>query len=134
MDTPLPSPNDIDELLSFLPSFLETGEQAIAEWKGGTTDADGVLSLPWPVYSPLVERFFTAASEPCWNDRQYDPSRTKQMLDDSEFVATASLDQVKTMLTYCVRGERFCDGHWGGMIREGHILRLLQRLQKLSES
>ena len=35
------------------------------------------------------------------------------------------------MLTFCVRGERFCDGHWGAMVREGRIGAILHRLQQL---
>jgi hypothetical protein len=36
--------------------------------------------------------------------------------------------EIKTMLTFCLRGERFADGHWGEMIEAGHIRRLLERL------
>jgi hypothetical protein len=43
----------------------------------------------------------------------------------------ADLFQIKTMLAYCVRGERFCEGHWGEMIEGGHIRRLLERLGEL---
>jgi hypothetical protein len=35
------------------------------------------------------------------------------------------------MLTYVVRGERFCDGHWGAMVEGGQVRRLLQRLAEL---
>ena len=44
---------------------------------------------------------------------------------------SASLAQIKTMLTFCVRGERFCDGHWGAMVSEGRIGAILHRLSKL---
>ncbi len=53
------------------------------------------------------------------------------MLENEDIVKTASLAQVKTMLTYCVRGERFCEGHWAAMIEQGHIRRLLERLLEL---
>ena len=39
--------------------------------------------------------------------------------------------QIKTMLTYCVRGERFGDGHWAAMIEGGHVRRLLERLTEM---
>ena len=29
------------------------------------------------------------------------------------------------MITYFVRGERFCDGHWGYMIEGGYVRRIL---------
>ena len=46
---------------------------------------------------------------------------------------TASLAQIKTMLTFCVRGERFSDGHWGAMIAKVHIRRLLERLNEIKD-
>jgi hypothetical protein len=54
------------------------------------------------------------------------------MLRDVEFVKNSSLDQIKTMLTYCVRGERFCDGHWQVMVEGGYIRSLLERLSELA--
>jgi hypothetical protein len=53
------------------------------------------------------------------------------MIRDADITKNSSLDQVKTMLTYCVRGERFCDGHWGEMIESGIIRNLLERLKEL---
>ena len=32
------------------------------------------------------------------------------------------------MLTFCVRGERFSDGHWAEMIEKGYIRQLLEQL------
>ena len=54
------------------------------------------------------------------------------MIGDEEFVRSASLSQVKTMLTYCLRGERFADGHWGDMIERGYIRNILERIDQLS--
>jgi hypothetical protein len=53
------------------------------------------------------------------------------MLEDPAAVRRASIDQVRTMLTYCVRGERFSEGHWGAMIEQGHVQRLLERLTEI---
>jgi hypothetical protein len=53
------------------------------------------------------------------------------MLRDEKLVKTASLAQIKTMLTFCVRGERFSDGHWGEMIEKGYIRKLLGRLNDI---
>ena len=54
------------------------------------------------------------------------------MLKDEEFVKSASLSQIKTMLTFCVRGERFSDGHWAEMIENGYIRKILERINELS--
>ena len=54
------------------------------------------------------------------------------MLDDDGTVKTADLDQIKTMLTHCVRGERFCTGHWAAVIENGYVHRLLKGLKCIS--
>ena len=53
------------------------------------------------------------------------------MLKDESRVKTASLAEIKSMLTFCVRGERFSDGHWGEMIEKGYIRRVLERLNEI---
>jgi len=53
------------------------------------------------------------------------------MIKDEALIRTASLSQIKTMLTFCLRGERFSDGHWAQMIEKGHIRRLLERLNEI---
>jgi hypothetical protein len=53
------------------------------------------------------------------------------MLRDENIVKTASLEQIQTMLTFCIRGERFSDGHWGEMIERGYVRQLLERLNEI---
>jgi hypothetical protein len=53
------------------------------------------------------------------------------MLNDDKVIASADLSRIKIMLTFIVRGERFCDGHWGEMIRNGYVRILLERLKEL---
>jgi hypothetical protein len=53
------------------------------------------------------------------------------MLKDETRLKTASLHEIKSMLTFCVRGERFSDGHWGEMIEKGYIRRILERLNEI---
>jgi len=64
-------------------------------------------------------------------DFDYVPQEAGRMLEDPALVRRASIDEIKTMLTYCVRGERFCEGHWGAMIEGGHVRRLLERLKEI---
>jgi hypothetical protein len=87
--------------------------------------------MPYPIYDPQVTAFFAAAGQACWADYGYHPAEAAQMLTDPQFVAQANLPQLKTMLTYCVRGERFSDGFWGKLITSGKIEQLLQRLMIL---
>jgi hypothetical protein len=125
--TSLPTLQDIEELTAFLPRLYAEGFVPIVSWGGGEKLKDGAYSMHYPNYDSLVEEFFNAVRG-AWVDYEYDPERAYQMLKDEQAVKTASLLQIKSMLTFCVRGERFSDGHWGAMIEKGYIRRLLERL------
>jgi len=53
-------------------------------------------------------------------DYGYDPHAAGRLLMNEDAVRTADLPQIKAMLTYCVRGERFGEGHWAAMVEGGH--------------
>jgi hypothetical protein len=128
--TPLPTLQQIEELTAYLPRLYVEGFSPVIQWYGGK-QGDGTFTLPYPEYDPLVNEFFSVAANECWRDYEYDIDRAYQMLKDENLVKTASLDQIKSMLTFCVRGERFSDGHWGEMIEKGFIRRLLERLNEI---
>lgn len=131
MKTRRPTSQEIAELVSFLPRLYGDGFEAIKNWHGETEIEEGVFSPPWPRYDAVVDEFFRVASKECWCDYDYRPQDAGRMIEDADFIQTADLAQIKTMLTFVVRGERFCDGHWGTMIKGGHIRRLLERLAEL---
>jgi hypothetical protein len=122
---------EVDELISFLPRLYRDGFTPVRRWHGGTRGEGGVRTMPWPEYDPVVQEFFRAASGECWRDYGYRPEDARRMLEDEDAVKAADLAQIRTMLTYCVRGERFHDGHWGDVIERGHVRRLLERLAEL---
>lgn len=128
MNTPNPTQQEIKELVAFLPLLCKPGFSPVKKWHGGDTDDDGVMTMPWPDYDPIVTEFIKIAGGECWTDPEYLAKSAGKMLDDEGAVKSADLDQIKTMLTFCVRGERFCTGHWGNVIENGYVRRLLQRL------
>jgi hypothetical protein len=127
----MPTDQDIAELLSFLPKLTVDGFRPIRRWTGGRRIDEKTFVMSWPEYDEVVEEFVKVASRDCWCDYDYVPADAGRMLYDPETVGTATLAQLKTMLTYCIRGERFCDGHWGEMIEEGHVERLLRRVAEI---
>lgn len=127
-ETPLPTLGEMDELIAFLPRLYAEGYAPVKQWHGGVVEPDGMMRMPYPEYDEVVIAFYRAAAAECWRDYGYSPERAWQMLADHEAIKTSSLPQIKTMLTFCVRGERFSDGHWEEMIERGHIRRLLERL------
>lgn len=84
-------------------------------------DKNDVPTWPFPEYEEIVEKFFQTASKECWTDYDYTPEKAGQMLENENIIENADISQIKTMLTFCVRGERFCDGHWAEMIENGNI-------------
>lgn len=80
-----------------------------------------------------MKEFFALASQPHWMDYGYEPAAAAALVHDDSGIARASLDEITTMLTFCVRGERFCDGHWAEMISAGRIGAILSRLQQLRD-
>jgi hypothetical protein len=90
--------------------------------------------MPAPVCAPDVLGFFRLSGQPCWRDARYDPAEPRRMVVDVKPIERASLARIKTMLTHCVRGERFCDGHWDAMLRSCRITAILRRLAVLRES
>jgi hypothetical protein len=118
---------DIDALLAFLPRFEKPGRE-FTKWRGGEKSGDAV-TMPFPVYDEDVEEFFGLIGQHGFIDYGYNPEDAARMLADEEFVKRASLEQVKAMLTYCTRGERFCDGHRESLLMGGQIVALLRRLE-----
>jgi hypothetical protein len=123
----------IDELLRFLPLFDVPGRKYVKEWAGGEATPDGAIIIPYPVYCDDVLEFFRLAGQRCWSDSKYDPREAHTMLDP-EFISTCSLDDIKTLLTFCVRGERFSDGLWESVLESGQIAAILRRLAALRET
>jgi len=123
----------IDELLCFLPRFEAPGRAWIEGVGGGQETADGAMTMFYPVYCEDVLAFYRLAGQPWWADYGYEPRAAAQMLADEARIARATLDEIKTMLTYCVRGERFADGHWAAMLKSGRIVAILRRLKALRE-
>lgn len=126
---PLPTLQDIEELTAFLPRLYADGFSPVIRWEG-EKQKDDSFTLPYPHYNPLVEEFFRVVSS-TWLDYEYNPEQAYQLLRDEDLVKIASLAQIGTMLTFCVRGEHFSDGHWDEMIEKGYIRRILERLNEI---
>lgn len=132
METRLPTSEDMRRLTAYLPRLYAPGFEPVLRWHGGERASDGVYRLPYPEYHPLVEEFFHLVASEGWLDYGYNAEAAGAMLRDADFVRKASLAQIRSMLTYCVRGERFADGHRAEMIENGSIRRILERVEQLS--
>lgn len=126
----LPTLQEIEVLTAFLPRLYAEDFSPVTRWEGGKQD-DGSFTLPYPKYNGIVEEFFYNVGGEGWVDYEYNPEQAYQMLKDENLVKTATLSQIRIMLTFCLRGERFSDGHWAEMIEKGYIRSLLERLNEI---
>ena len=120
-----------DVLLAFLPLFEHSDRDVIVRWVEPERLSDGSMTVPYPIYSADVMLFFDKAAGAPWTDADYARKPASRWIADDAFIAAASLDELRTLLTYCVRGERFCDGFWGSLITQGRIVPILRRLAEL---
>jgi len=121
----------IDALVRFLPAFEAETREFVIRWDGGQVQADGSMTAAYPVYADDVKAFFQYAGQPHWSDYDYAHKPASDWLNDDAFIAQASLDQIKTMLTYMLRSERFCDGCWASFLKRGRVQAVLRRLKAL---
>lgn len=104
-----------------------------AEWSSGERGADGSLQMPFATYAPAVERLLRAIYEhnliisfdwTAWE------AEAQRFLDPA-VANTASVEDIRRLLTLHVRKERFVEGHFAEMISNGHIGVVLRRLGTL---
>jgi hypothetical protein len=122
-------PAQVDALLAYLDA-LQQRETPFAQWHGGR-QPDGSFLRPKPAYAPEVVAFFQELDQPCWQDPDYNPRQAGGWLDHPRFIETAGYDRIRSMLTYCLRGEEASAGHWDRMLSTGKLLAVLQRLRYL---
>jgi hypothetical protein len=117
---PSPAVADMDELLSYTSKLYPDGTAI----KTYTIPAN----THWPQYLDVVNDFYRSAGKDCWQDIEYHAHGAGRMIANQAWIAEATLADLQSMLTYCVRGEHFCDGHHGSMIEQGFVMTILKRL------
>ena len=119
----------VEELLSFLPFFEGVRGKKVTKWLGGEKRADGSFDWPSPDYPAEVYKFFRVAAQPWWADHGYQGAKPRDLLESG--LRSADMNQAKSVLTFCARGERFCDGFWEDLIESGALIPLLERVRQL---
>ncbi|MBS1984820.1 MAG: hypothetical protein JST16_11680 [Bdellovibrionales bacterium] len=120
----------MDEILSFLPRLYSEGVTLIYSWHVRGNEGTEIGTFSWPEYNPLVVEFFQVAAKECWRDCEYATGKDDISVENVNALTSATMDQVKNILTFFVRGERFCDGHWASVIESGYVRRVLERIGK----
>jgi hypothetical protein len=135
MDMPeksVPTQKDFKSLIDFLPIFCKPGFDPFLKSKDRNPKLQGDLLFKPAEYAPEVIDFFGLVSQDFWLDHDYMPEKAQKILENSDQVNSASFVTIQSLLTYCLRGERFCEGHWGTMINNGIIIMILKRLAEIA--
>lgn len=122
-----PTVRDVDLMLRILSRMLERGDKIVQAW-GGDRQQDGSNHFPYPVYHSLVDEFIELAHKDCWCDKNYMAKNVPHLLAT---LGNATIDEIRSVLTYAVRRERFCDGHIGAMVSNGALRAVAARLEEL---
>ena len=102
------------------------------EWIGGniigkTEDGKDITQWPYPIYP---DGFYESLYDLMELDQDYIENYEK--LDVPIDYENLSMDELRTVITHYVRGERFCDGLIAGAIEDGALLKILLRIRELN--
>jgi hypothetical protein len=118
---------DINRILKFLPLLQEPAETYFKVHQD--KPAEGVISMPFWEYGDTVANLFIAIYETGLATTKYACT-----LHDSAKLAKADIKAIAKCLTFHNRGERFCDGHIAGKLKNGHIQAILKQLSEIRKS
>jgi len=128
MEDPTLDNKKIKELTDFLPLLYDKNIKLSKSPGRGKTD----LLCGFYDYHPTVNTFFELASQEHWKDSQYVDNFSEKMIEPGK-IEEASINQLKTIITWCDRTERFFEGHWEYVIENDIIKRVLKRLIQLNK-
>lgn len=128
------SNHGIRRLLSFLPVFDHCDEAGYGDGPTVALSENGKASIVPTALCAKASEFVTA----CYEENFVQPfdwgkwaDRHTSDLTSHAFIAGADLGGIIKMLTAHIRGDRFCDGHLLSVMRDGTILKILQRLREI---
>jgi NDP-sugar pyrophosphorylase family protein len=121
---------EIKELTDFLPLIYDNKIELSKPYRNA--DMSDMISGGFYKYHPSVLTFFELASQDHWKDYQYVDNFSEKMIEPGK-IEEASINQLKTIITWCDRMERFFEGHWEYVIENDIIKRVLKRLIQLNK-
>lgn len=124
----------MDGLIACLPLIYGNGPVVIEERDDGSPGEPGMFKMSYPVYSDEIQRVFKLAAAEAWQDPDYLSKDVPGMLADPSFIAAATIDDIRTLLTHCVRGERFSPGYRAEVVKSGQLKQILERLEVLRDA
>ena len=126
-DIPAIRIEDVEAAVAFLPTF-SARDFSPGHWES----PPGVF--PYFCADPAVGEFLKQLYDHHWVVDLDWPSQqdwAQQRVADPTLLRTATLDEIRMLLTTHARKDRFCDGHLAEMLGCGHIRAVLERLREI---
>ena len=102
--------------------------------------ADDPIQMPFPTYTEAVHELIIVVHEFVEEHPEYPLHDYRAVMEKYgiKSLKSADIDSLNdeaalALLTWTIRGERFCDGLILGGLKEGRIQHLLKRLKELDE-
>jgi len=129
---------DVDAVLALLPT-IEDPNFKPCYWEDSRRLEDGSWSMPYPIYSAMVEELLSLTAKLWIHPYELLPedqpeTDLQRLAFTADYFADASTNQVRRYFALCKRRERFCDGYIEGEFADGTMAAALRRLQKLRAS
>ena len=136
VEPPDPPAADInwDEVLAWLPNFTHAGFHA-GKWAGSEEHAPGVRAMPWVGYTDDVLVFIRQLHDlqvvAPFDWISWTQERGRELWDDPQRLAGASLEECRMLLAAHLRADRFAEGNLLHAMESGHIVTILKRVESL---
>ena len=124
------SQTDYHKLLDYIPYFADSSNQFV-ECTEMQKNEDGSFSFPYCSYSEMVREFEKTVYDTEFIFKGDYLEGISGKATDPAFIERCDLETLRKIMTSCVRGERFCEGHLASVIENGLILKVLKRLEEL---
>lgn len=116
----------IDAVLQYLPRFEAIARETDNLGNIGMWGSDPELST---TISAFIMDLYDLGVIQSFDWMRWE--RATELIDQDELLATASLEDIHKLLIGHVRFDRFAPGHFDEMVENGHIARILQRLNAI---
>ena len=125
--------DQLRRLAGCLPTIDEPGFD-FGHWEGGETRADGVITMPYYVFSAQARELIAAlpvTADFSWPD-WIKTEEAQALIGDHTRIAEASTDQLVKLTTAIVRSDRFTEGSIVGAFESGLITAICRRAAVLT--
>ncbi|MDZ7723444.1 MAG: DUF6508 domain-containing protein [candidate division KSB1 bacterium] len=127
IDFVVPKQSQIDKVTAYLENFKDTQQPFMENKK----DNRGLTLKNAYQYRKDVREFFALLQESEWDYLDYLSPEIREFIKYPDKIQFATLKQIKGILTYCLKGERYVEGHRNVMLKRGVVQEALKRLKNL---